>query len=62
MDVSAEFLSSARLVSNWSAHALELNARCLTSFHDEFPSEDDAAWNVEARGRIDVTRRTNCKG
>ncbi len=61
-DVSAEFLSKARLVSNWAVHALEFNGRGLTSFHDEFPSEDDAAWNLEARGRLDVSRRTNFQG
>jgi hypothetical protein len=61
-DVSAEFLSRARIVSNWAVHALEFNATGLTSFHDEFPSEDDAAWNLEARGRLDVSRLTNFQG
>ena len=61
-DVSAEFSSRARLVSNWKAHALEFNARGLTSFHNEFDSEDEAFWNVEARGRLDVARRTNIQG
>ncbi len=61
-DVSAEFATRARLVSNWDVHALEFNATGLTSFHNEFPSENDAFWNVEARGRLDVTRRTNLQG
>lgn len=61
-DVAAEFSSRARLVSNWRAHALELNATGLTSFHNEYTSEDDAFWNVEARGRVDVSRRTNVQG
>jgi hypothetical protein len=61
-DVAAEMRTRARLVSNWSVHALEFNATGLTSFHDEFPSEDDAAWNLEARGRLDVSRRTNLQG
>jgi hypothetical protein len=58
-DVAAEITSRSRLVSNWTAHALELRATNLTSFHDDFPSEDDRAWGIEARGRLDVTRRTD---
>lgn len=58
-DTALEVRPSARLVSNWSTHALELGARGLASFHNELPSEDDRAWAVDARGRIDVTRRTN---
>ena len=61
-DVAAEFDSRARLVSNWSIHALEFNARGLTSFHDEFPGEDDAFWNAEVRARLDLGRRTNFQG
>lgn len=61
-DVAAEMRTRARFVSNWTVHALEFNATGLTSFHDEFPSEDDAAWNLEARGRLDVSRRTNLQG
>ena len=61
-DVAAEYSSRARLVSNWKAHALELNATGLTSFHNAFPSEDDAFWNVEARARLDLARRTNLQG
>lgn len=58
-DIAAEIRSTARLVSNWSTHALELKGTSLTSFHDDYSSEDDRAWGVEARGRLDVTRRTN---
>jgi len=58
-DAAAALQSRARLVSNWSAHALEFNATGLTSFYNEFASENDAAWNVEGRGRLDMTRRTN---
>jgi len=32
------------------------------SFHDEFPTEDDKAYTLEARGRLDVTKRTNVQG
>jgi len=61
-DVAAELFTHARLVSNWSAHALEFNAMGLTSFHDDYPSENDAAWTLEARGRLDVSRLTNLQG
>ncbi len=61
-DVSAEFMTRARLVSNWNVHALEFNAGGLTSFQNDFASENDAAWNVEARGRLDVSRNTNVQG
>jgi hypothetical protein len=61
-DIAGEIRTSARLVSNWSAHALELRATTLTSYYDDFPSEDDRAWSAEARGRIDVTHRTNFQG
>lgn len=58
-DIAAEIKSTARLVSNWSVHALELKGTNLSSFYDDFPSEDDRAWGVEARGRIDISKRTN---
>ena len=58
-DIAAEIRSVSRLVSNWSVHALELRGTSLSTFHDDFPSEDDRAWGVEARGRLDITRRTN---
>jgi hypothetical protein len=58
-DVAAEVGQQSRLVSNWSTHALELRATSLLSFHDDFASEDDRAWAVEGRGRLDVTRQTN---
>lgn len=61
-DIAAEIRSTARLVSNWSVHALELRGTTFTTFHDDFPSEDDRAWDVEARGRLDITRRTNLQG
>lgn len=58
-DVYAEVRSQSRLVSNWEAHALELRSTGTYNFHDAFPSEDDRAWGVEGRGRLDVTKRTN---
>jgi len=61
-DVAAEMRLKGRLVSNWSTHALELRGSILGSTYDDFSSEDDRAWNAEARGRLDVTRRTNVQG
>lgn len=58
-DVYAEINSVSRLVSNWDTHALELRSTGLYNFHNDFPSEDDRAWSLEARGRLDVTRRSN---
>ena len=61
-DIAAEIRSTSRLVSNWSRHALELRGTTFTTFHDDFPSEDDRAWGLEARGRLDISRRTNIQG
>lgn len=58
-DVSLEVRPTVRLVSNWRTHALEFRATGLSSFHAGYPSEDDRAYQLEARGRIDITRRTN---
>lgn len=61
-DVYAEINSTSRLVSSWEAHALEVRSTSLMSFHEAYPTEDDRAWSLEARGRLDVTRRTNIQG
>ncbi len=58
-DIAAMINTNSRLVSNWSVHALELKGTTVTSFYDEFQSEDDRAWSLEARGRLDISRRTN---
>lgn len=58
-DVALEMKPELRLVSNWRWHALELKANGLFTFHDELPSEDDRNSLIEARSRIDITRRTN---
>ena len=50
-DIAAEIRSTSRLVSNWSVHALEFQATTLSTFYEDFPSEDDKAWSVEGRGR-----------
>jgi hypothetical protein len=58
-DVALEVRPTVRAVSNWRAHAVEFRGTGLSSFHADYPSEDDRTWQVEARGRLDVTRRTN---
>lgn len=58
-DTALEARPSARLVSNWSTHALELMASGDLSAHEEFSSEDDQAYALEARGRLDIVRGTN---
>lgn len=58
-DVSLEVRPTVRMLSNWRTHALEFRATGLTSFHADFPTEDDRAYTLESRGRLDITRRTN---
>ncbi len=58
-DRAYDILPSARLVSNWSRHALEIRGSADLSSYDEFKTEDDRGFLVEGRGRLDVTRRTN---
>lgn len=58
-DVALEAKPAARLVSDWRQHALELRTSGGLSFHDAFPGEDERSYVIEARGRLDVTRRTN---
>ncbi len=61
-DSSLVVRPAARLTSNWSRHALELRGSGDLSFHNQYPSEDDRAYMLEALGRIDVTSRTNVQG
>ena len=46
------------LLSNWRTHALEFRATGLASFYDRVSSEDEREALVEARGRIDISKRT----
>ena len=61
-DVSWWLRPSARLVSDWRVHALELRAEGTLSSYAELSSEDERGYGLEARGRLDVTRRTNLQG
>lgn len=58
-DVSFDVRPSIRAVSNWRSHAMEFRATGVSTFHNEFSSEDDRGYLLESRGRIDITRRTN---
>lgn len=58
-DQALELRPTLRAVSNWRTHALEVRASAGLSFFDEHPREDDRAYALEMRGRIDVTRRTS---
>jgi len=61
-DRAIELLPTVRVVSNWSVHAIELRASGVVSQFQEFDSENDRAYTLEARGRLDITRRTNLEG
>lgn len=50
---------TVRAVTNWRVHAIELKATGLASSFSEFASENDRAYAVEARGRYDLSKRTN---
>ncbi len=54
-----ESVTTARLVSDWRRHAMELRASGRATFYDRFASEDDRTWSLEARGRLDINRRAN---
>lgn len=58
-DVAANVLPAFRVVSDWSRHAVELRASGDLSYFSDFDSEDDRGYLVEARGRLDLARRTN---
>ncbi|MGQ0674091.1 MAG: outer membrane beta-barrel protein [Hyphomicrobium sp.] len=58
-DVAAELKTTSRLVSNWKVHAVELKSTGGLSFYDEFDTENDRDYGLEARGRLDIARRTN---
>lgn len=61
-DVFGVMRPRMRLVSNWNTHAVEFNASGDLSEHAEYESENDRGYTIEARGRLDVTRRTNLQG
>ena len=58
-DNAWEVRPTVRVVSDWRSHAMELRGTGIASFYQEFPTEDDRAYTLEARGRLDLTKRTN---
>jgi len=58
-DFTFDAIPSARLVSNWSRHALEFSATGVLSFYNQYTTEDDRDYELEARGRLDITSRAN---
>jgi len=61
-DRAFELRPAVRLVSDWRKHALELRAVGFASFYDDFTTENDRAYRLETRGRLDITRRTSIEG
>ena len=58
-DGALEVAANVRVVSDWRTHAVELRASGLATFYDHFPTEDDRSYAFEARGRLDISKRTN---
>jgi hypothetical protein len=58
-DVAFDAVPSARIVSNWSRHALEFSAKGILSFYNDYTTEDDRDYQLEGRGRLDITSRAN---
>lgn len=58
-DTAFEVRPTIRAVSNWRTHAMEFRATGISTFHNQFPGEDDRAYTLEMRTRLDITRRTN---
>ena len=58
-DTALAIRPTARLVSNWRTHALEFRTSGTLSSFNEFDSENERGYLVEARGRLDITRRTS---
>jgi hypothetical protein len=58
-DAALEVRSDLRAVTDWRRHALEFRAAGAAAFFAGHPSEDDRAYALEARGRLDIGPRTN---
>ncbi|MGD9828213.1 MAG: outer membrane beta-barrel protein [Hyphomicrobiaceae bacterium] len=61
-DAALELRPSVDVLSNWRTHALAFRLQGRTSFFAEYSSEDQRAALIEARGRLDIARRTNVEG
>ena len=49
----------AHIHASLCRHALEFRGIGGLSYYHEFPTEDDRDYLLEARGRLDITRRSN---
>ena len=58
-DAAPEIGGNVRAVSDWRTHAVEVRASGLATFYDQFPTENDRSYAFEARGRLDISKRTN---
>lgn len=58
-DAAVYVRPTLRLRSDWRTHALEATVAGNASSFADLSSENDAAYRVEGRGRLDVTRRTS---
>lgn len=58
-DVSFDVRPALRVVSNWRRHAVEFRARGTFSSFQRFDTENERLYTLEARSRLDITRRTN---
>jgi hypothetical protein len=61
-DMFSDATAGATLTSNWSRHALEFRVQGAGTFHNQFQTEDDRRLDALARGRIDISKRTNVVG
>lgn len=61
-DEAVDMNTAMRLVSNWSRHAVEFRANGGLTRFNRFDSEDENRYLLEARGRLEVSRRTNFEG
>ena len=58
-DVAAQISPSLRVLSDWNVHELELFAGSEHTRWRYFNSEDTDEFELRARGRLDITRRTS---
>ena len=61
-DAAGDVRANVRAVTNWPVHALEFRALGAASFYAGHPSEDDRAYALDARGRLDISSRSNIEG
>ncbi len=58
-DIGLELRPTLRIESDWNRHSFTVDATGTAVFYNEFNSENTEQFAVTARGRIDMTLRTN---